>query len=206
MLNIFKKKLTIHQAVELILMFESELTKKMQVPFDSLINLYDENISKETKIQCNWELWYLVNSCIRLMLIPNVDLKDNKDELSSHYLAEFNKDLHTRHSEKWADYAVSQLDLRIQAYRLAWISKELNSFTGIGSILQTTVSAIIETNDSTAAENRVIEYIHDQDSINNESAQFVLKIPGIIAGPICVNIINAVGNFCSQFSKDFKII
>lgn len=207
MLNIFKKKLTINQAVEFILLFNSELTKKMQDPFDSFLNLYDK-ISEQTKIKCGYELGYLIISCIYLMLMANRDLKGNKDELSSHYLADVYKILHNNCSKELGDYAVSQLDLRIQAYRLAWISEKLNSLVGIRSVLQSTVSAIIKTDDFSIADDILLEYIHNQDSINNESAQFVLKIsePWLIAGQICMDIINATHNFFSQFSKDFEII
>jgi hypothetical protein len=206
MLNVFKKELTINQAVEFILLFDFELTKKMQGPFDSFINLYDKEISEQIKIKCGYELGYLITSCIYLILMVNRDLKGNKNEVSSHYLEDVYKILHNKCSKELGDYAVSQLDLRIQAYRLAWISKELNSLTGIRSILQSTVSAIIKTDDFSVADDIVLEYIHNQNSINNESFQFAHEIPGLIAGTICMDIINATHNFFSQFSKDFKII
>jgi len=132
MLNPLKKKLTINQAVEFILLFTFELTKKMQGPFDSFINSYDKEISEQIKIKCGYELGYFIISCIYLKLMTNIDLKGNEDEFSSHYLTECNKILHNEGSKELGDYLVLQLGLRIQAYRLALISEKLNSLVGYG--------------------------------------------------------------------------
>jgi len=206
MLDIFKKKLTIIQLAELIRLFSYELQIKMRGPLDSLIKIYDKEISKTTKDMCDRELYYLINSCIYIMLTTNINLKCNKDELLDHYHAECSKVLHLGCSKERGDYAASQLDWRIQAYKLAWISKELNSLIGIRSIFQSTISAIIRTNHWDAADDTVIEYINNQDSINNKSNQIALQLPGLIAGPICANIINAIGKFLSQLPRNFKII
>jgi len=209
MFNIFKKELTVAQLAELLRLFSYELQKKMRGHLDDLMRIYSKEIPELTKSVCDIELYYLINAIIYIMLSKNLDLKCNNDELDkllTYFHMECSNVLHQGCSEERGDYGVSQFDWRIQAYKLAWASKELNPLTGIRSIFQSAISVIIKTNHWDAADDKVIDYVNDQESINNEMQQIALKLPGVIAGPICASIISVIGKFLNELPRNYKVM
>ena len=204
MLNFFKTNLSSADAAQFLIKLAYEVIQKRQGDFDELICVYKENISVQTKLRCDWELFYIVNTLVYLMASINFKYTKNP-EIMGQYLSICNNILHYERTQKDGDYAFSQFELRIQAYRLAWINKDMNVLTGVRSVLQSTVSEILKTGDLNMADDFIIEFINDPNIINNERFQLVHKLPSLIAGPMCLTIITSIDEALNSFSNQVKI-
>ncbi len=203
-MSFFKKKLTVSESISVLQSIDFQIFKNAKEPLHDLIKLHEENYTQNTKFTCEWELYYFICSCIYYM--AKVDLNfTNTNELMNNYIIESKKVLYSERTKKDGDYACSQFELRMQAYRLAWINKDMNSLTGITTIFDMLIYLFIKQKNLNAGDDFLIDYIHDQRMIEQDYYRMIHKMSGLITGPMCVYIISSISKALNAFRKEIHL-